>query len=144
MKASREPCFTLKMCTGTGFLIWIALMIGVVGVPDLHLLGTQVTGLLTHTGDGPLVLFHQQHLAGTPRGGFETEGAASGVEIQASGASNGIREPVEQRLADPVGGRPQTVDVGHAQPAAAPCSRDNAYFAGHAGAASAPRLAQTW
>ena len=56
---------------------------------------------------------------------FEAQRAGSGKQIEATGAFDNRREPVKQRLANPVGGRPKPWLVCNRQDTTAPFSRYN-------------------
>ena len=60
-------------------------------------------------GDG---LLDEHHLAGAARQGLEPERARAREQVEAAGARDAMLQPVEQRLAHPVGRRPKPGQVG--------------------------------
>ena len=61
------------------------------------------------------------------RGGFETQRAGTGEQIEAALAVEALAEPVEKRFADAIGRRPQTVEIEHCQRRALPVATDPAW-----------------
>ena len=61
-----------------------------------------------------------------PGQGLETQCTGSGEQVQAARTGNFMLQPVEQRLADPVGCRPEGWQIGKLDSAPSPYSADDA------------------
>ena len=76
------------------------------------------------------VALHQHRLTRTARHRFQPQRAGAGEQVQHPRAGQHRLQPVEERLADAVGGRAQTIAVGDRQTGAAPVAADDADHTG--------------
>jgi hypothetical protein len=60
------------------------------------------------------------------RRGLEAERAGAREQVEAAPAGEILAEPVEQRLAHAIGGRPQAVEIEHGERSAFPVTADDA------------------
>jgi fused signal recognition particle receptor len=102
---------------------------------NLHLPGAERGAAAMKLRQGNAVLLNHHHPRGAAGRGFETERPAAGEKIQAREAGKFLAEPVEQRFAHAVRGRPQPGARCEAQHPAAVFSADDAQPSG-VGAAS--------
>lgn len=75
------------------------------------------------------VLLDEDAAFGFSRQGLQPEGAGTGEEVETALAGQPLHEPVEQRLPDPLGRRPQAIGIDNREPPAAPVSGYNAQLA---------------
>ncbi len=74
-----------------------------------------------------LRLLDEDHFPGAARQGLEPERTGARKQIQAAGVHDVVLQPVEQSFAHPIGGRPQSGNVGKTDVPAAPRPADDAH-----------------
>src|SRR5690606_34282824 len=79
------------------------------------------------------VALHQHRAGGATRQRLQSQCAAAGEQVQHPRTGQRRHQPVEQGLADAIGGRAQAGDVGHRQPRAAPAAADDPHHPGSGG-----------
>lgn|GEM_PF-6795149 len=77
-------------------------------------------------GGGEPVRLDQRDLDRTARGRFEAQRATAGKEIETSRTDDLGLEPVEQRLTQPISGRPQALDIRDIESTPSPATTDDA------------------
>jgi len=79
---------------------------------------------------GARVAFDQHHLPGAARRGLQPQCAGAGIQVEASPAVEALAQPVEQRLAHPVGRGPQARCVDDHERRALPVAADDPHLRG--------------
>jgi hypothetical protein len=100
-----------------------------VGALDAHRLGVQSLASRVQAGDQRRVALEQDHFGGAARRRLEAERPRAGERVDAAPAVERLAEPVEERLAHAVGGRPEPRAIANRQLAALPGAADDPHFA---------------
>ena len=87
--------------------------------------GIQGLDIVIQCLDRPRRFFNEHRAFRTTRQSLQTQRAGAGKQVEAASAMNLWRQPVKQRLADPLGAWSQSRNVRNSQQTTAPVSRYN-------------------